>query len=83
MGLPTNLQRKLFNKLKFQDFDAGQSVQMLIDEEDSRMYLRATKELKKEEDVFLIDHAFTFKQRSLYSTLASNEKLTERLENML
>ena len=83
MGLPENLQRKLFTKLKFQDFDAGQNVQMLLDEENMKMYLRSQKDLKANDDVFLIDHAFTFKQRSLYKTLKENEKLLERLENML
>jgi hypothetical protein len=34
---------------------------MVLDEEEERMYLRSVKDLKAGQDVFLIDHAFTFK----------------------
>jgi hypothetical protein len=47
------------------------------------MYVRATKDMKAEEDVFLVDHAWTFKQRGIYQALKENEKLRDRLENLL
>ena len=47
------------------------------------MYLRATKDMKANQDVFLVDHAWTFKQRGIYQCLKENEKLRDRLENLL
>ncbi len=45
MGLPEPLHRRLFTKLKFSDFDLGQKVQIVIDEEDEQLYLRTTEQL--------------------------------------
>jgi hypothetical protein len=83
MGLPEPLHRRLFSKLKFNDFDVGQNVSLMLDEENMRMYVRATKDLNANEDVFLVDHAWTFKQRGIYQCLKENEKLRDRLENLL
>jgi tubulin--tyrosine ligase-like protein 12 len=83
MGLPEPLHRRLFSKLKFNDFDINEKVQLIIDEDDDKMYLRAIKELKANEDVFLVDHAWTFKQRGIYQCLKDNEKLRTRMENLL
>ena len=83
MGLPEPLHRRLFSKLKFNDFDLGQNVQLILDEENTRMYVRATKDMKANEDVFLVDHAWTFKQRGMYKCLKENEKLRDRIENLL
>ena len=38
-----------------------------------------TQELKKDEDVFLIDHCWTFKYRESEKTLRVNDKLRERM----
>lgn len=35
MGLPEPLWKRLFNKLKFEDYDIGQHVQLIIDEDDN------------------------------------------------
>ena len=83
VGLPEPLHRRLFSKLKFNDFDINDKVQMIIDEDDEKMYLRAIKDMKSEEDVFLVDHAWTFKQRGIYQCLKENEKLRDRMENIL
>ena len=39
--------------------------------------------MKAQADVFLIDHAWTFKQRSAFENLYKNEKLRERLDNLM
>jgi len=56
---------------------------MMFDEGIDKMFLRTINDMKKEDDVFLIDHAWTFKHRTIYKTLKENEKLIERLENIM
>ena len=56
---------------------------MIIDEDDDKLYLRTIKDMKKAEDVFLVDHAWTFKHRTAYKDLNENEKLLGRLENIM
>ena len=83
MGLPEPLWRRLYNKLKFEDYDIGQHVQLLIDEDDNQMCLRAIKDMRSAGDVFLIDHCWTFKQRTAHRDLVANEKLRDRLDNIM
>jgi len=83
MGLPEPLQRRLFTKLKFEDRDLGEKVQMMRDEEEEKMYLVALDAMEKESDVFLVDHAWTFKQRTAYKTLKDSEQLLERVEKIV
>jgi hypothetical protein len=47
IGLPETLQRKLFQKLKFEDFDISQSVKIILDQDEERINLMATKALQK------------------------------------
>ena len=72
MGLPEELQRRAFAKLKFEDRDIGEKVQMVMDENDGKMYLRALNDMKANGDVYLIDHSWTFKQRNAYKDLKDN-----------
>ena len=83
MGFPTDLNKKLYNKLTHNDFDLGEHVQMVIDEDNEEIYVRSIKEMQPNSDVFLIDHAWTFKQRTAYPTLLENEKLRERMTNLM
>ena len=79
MGLPEHLQRRLFTKLKFEDRDLGEKVQMMRDEAEEKMYLVALAAVEKESDVFLVDHAWTFKQRTAYKALKDSDQLLERV----
>jgi hypothetical protein len=54
-----------------------------MDEDNEQMYLRSLKDMKAGADVFLIDHAWTFKQRSAFESLSKNEKLRQRLDNLM
>lgn len=82
MDLPESLYRRLWAKLKFEDYDLGETAQMVVDEEENRIYLRTLKDLAVGGDCFLVDHAWTFKQRAAYKNLMENEKLRERLTNI-
>ena len=54
-----------------------------MDEDNEQMYLRSLKDMKAGADVFLIDHAWTFKQRTAFESLNKNDKLRERLDNLM
>ena len=82
MGLPEDLHRKLFMKLKFEDYDFSQHVQIILEEETNQTDMMCIKEMKAESDVFLVDHAWTFRYQDAYSTLSSNQALFERLEKI-
>ena len=80
---PKDLEHKLFAKLKEEIFDIGFKVKIIVDNEEERVDLICnTKELKANEDVFLIDHCWTFKYREAEKTLRTNDKLLERMLNI-
>ena len=83
IGLPASLQRKLFQKLTFEDYDIGSWVKIIIDEENDATQLICTKPLLKESEVFLIDHAWTFNYRDAINTLKSNPALFERISKIV
>lgn len=81
---PKALEKKLYEKLKQEIFDIGFKVKIIVDNEDERVDLVCNaKEIKKDEDVFLIDHCWTFKYREAEKTLRENEKLRERMLNIV
>ena len=47
------------------------------------MCLRTLKDMRAEGDVFLVDHCWTFKQKTAHRDLLSNEKLRDRLDNIM
>ena len=53
----------------------GNRVEITINEEEEKQFLKIINPIKKEEDVFLIDHAWTFKYRDCEKTLRENVKL--------
>ena len=68
---PKALERKLFDKLRNEVFDIGTKVKIMVDEEEERTELQCQGggSLKKEEDVYLVDHLWTFKQREAVKAL--------------
>jgi hypothetical protein len=82
---PKALERKLFDKLRNEVFDIGSKVKIMVDEEEERTELQCQGggSLKKEEDVFLVDHLWTFKQRDALKALQTNDKLLERMLNII
>lgn len=81
---PKSLERKLYEKLKGEVFDIGFKVKIMVDEEEERSELQCQGgSLKKNEDVFLVDHLWTFKQRDAVKALRNNDKLLERMLNII
>jgi hypothetical protein len=56
----------------------------MVDEEEEKIDLQCcVPKLKKNEDVFLVDHAWTFKQRDADKVIRQNDKLLERMLNIV
>ncbi|KRX08784.1 hypothetical protein PPERSA_08095 [Pseudocohnilembus persalinus] len=84
-GFPGKKQllESLHNKLKQQKFDAGEFFQILDNGEEEQYQVKALKDQKQYENVFLIDHAITFRYEELRPALEKNEVLLGRLQNMV
>jgi hypothetical protein len=54
-----------------------------VNQEEEKVELVAVDSIKADEDVFLIDHAWTFKYRDAEKTLRENATLLERMLNMV
>jgi tubulin--tyrosine ligase-like protein 12 len=79
IGLPEPLHRKLWKKLKFDDYDFSEHVKVVLNEDTETVEVVCTKELDAESDVFLVDHAWTFRFEDAYNTLNTNPALCDRL----
>ena len=69
IAFPESLHRQLFQKASFEDFDIGSIAKIIIDETKDRTELICTKEVKKESQVYLFDHAWTFRFQDGVNTL--------------
>ncbi|KAM6583596.1 hypothetical protein CsatB_010598 [Cannabis sativa] len=79
-GLPSSLYGKLFEKLSSETFNGGSFFQIEPCEEDPRRKLVLTSDaMAKESDVFLIDHAWTFRLSDAYKQLLEVPGLAERM----
>lgn len=66
-GLPSKLYPRLFHKLASDTFDGGDYFQIESCEDDRRRKLLLTSEsMPKDSDVFLVDHAWTFRLPDAY-----------------
>lgn len=70
----------MFEKLQQQVFDIGYKVKIVVNEDEEKIELVASEQgIKENEDVYLIDHSWTFKYRDGEKTLRENEALLERI----
>lgn len=66
-GLPEPLHRSLFQKLSTETFDGGEHFQIEPCEENRKRRLVLTSDfMAKDSNVFLIDHAWTFRLPDAY-----------------
>ena len=80
--MPESLHRKLWQKLTFEDFDIGSTAKIIKDENEDTVDLMCTKNLPANSNVFLVDHAWTFRYQDALDTLKANTALVERLHKM-
>ena len=59
--LPEQLRRKLWQKVTFEEFDLGSAAKIIKDENTESTELMCTREMAAESEVYLIDHAWTFR----------------------
>lgn len=60
-------------------------MKIIVNDEEEKvdLVMNDGQKLTKNEDVYLIDHAWTFKYRDCEKTLRENEKLLERMLNTI
>ena len=83
MNLPKSLYKQLYKKLKHGNYDSGEYLQILRNENDSRYQSMARIAIEAESKVFLIDQAWTFQEQAIYESLNINDKLRKRMMKML
>ncbi|KAL5572343.1 hypothetical protein UlMin_021940 [Ulmus minor] len=83
-GLPESLHRKLFEKLSLETFDGGSFFQIEPCEEGRQRRLLLTSEsMAKYSNVFLIDHAWTFRLSDAHKQLREVPGLAERMGSIM
>ncbi|CAE5964467.1 unnamed protein product [Arabidopsis arenosa] len=83
-GLPSKLYPRLFHKLASDTFDGGDYFQIESSEDDRRRRLLLTSQsMPKDSDVFLVDHAWTFRLPDAYKQLKEIPGLAERMASLM
>ncbi|KAM2218820.1 hypothetical protein TB2_017699 [Malus domestica] len=79
-GLPQSLHRQLFQKLLSESFDGGSHFQIEPTEDGHQRRLVLTSDsMPAHSDVFLVDHAWTFRLSDAYKQLMEVPGLAERM----
>ena len=81
-GVPRQLWRKLFEKLRKEIFDAGSFVQFARDG-DGNILLIANSAIKAYQDIFLIDHAWSTTLAKAHQQLTEFPALVDRMMGIL
>lgn len=63
MNFPKDLGEKLYYKLKYEIFDSSRFFEIQDNQNEARLLMKAKVDIKKEFEVFLVDHCWTFKIR--------------------
>jgi tubulin--tyrosine ligase-like protein 12 len=81
--------QKLYKKLKSEEFNAGDHMQLMEDPGEKCFRLQATQGIQANSDVYLVDHFFSFRYclphfryKELRNQLMKNETLRKRLRSM-
>ncbi|KAK7304002.1 hypothetical protein RJT34_14973 [Clitoria ternatea] len=83
-GLPEPLHRRLFEKLSGETFDGGHHFQIEPCEDFRQRRLLLTSEsMAMNSNVFLIDHAWTFRLSDAYKQLLEVPGLAERMASLM
>lgn len=81
--MPIELVETLYTKLQKGIYDAGDLLRIDDNEETESYEVRVKDSLKKNSNIFLVDHALTFKYNDLRKALKENPQLIPRIKAML
>lgn len=86
-GLPPSLHRRLFAKLSAERFDGGEwfGIEQCDDDARQRRLVMTSESpsMAAESDVFLVDHAWTFRLSDAYRQLKEAPGLAERMAALM
>ncbi|PWZ07339.1 Tubulin--tyrosine ligase-like protein 12 [Zea mays] len=84
-GIPPSLHQRLYRKLADEVFDGGEvfAVEPCEDGRQRRLVLTADQSLGKESDVFLVDHAWSFRLPDALKQLREVPGLAERMAALM
>ncbi|CAJ1975752.1 unnamed protein product [Sphenostylis stenocarpa] len=83
-GLPECLHRRLFEKLSGESFDGGDYFQIEPCEDGrQRRLILTSASMATDSDVFLVDHAWTFRLSDAYKQLREVPGLAERMGSLM
>lgn len=83
MSFPKELAEKLYFKLKNEIFDMNNFFEIMDNPNEQRYLLRTKKEIKKNDHVFLVDHAWTYRLRQYSEFCKTYPTLIKRCTTML
>jgi hypothetical protein len=83
MSFPRELAEKLYFKLKNEIFDMNNFFEIMDNPNEQRYLLRTKKEIKKNDHVFLVDHAWTYRLRQYSEFCKTYPTLIKRCTTML
>jgi hypothetical protein len=83
MNFPKELGEKLFYKLKHEIFDSTRFFEVLDNQQEERFQVNAKLNMKKDFEVFLVDHCWTFKIRQFNYFCEKYPNIIDRIYNML
>ncbi|KAJ9547926.1 hypothetical protein OSB04_020469 [Centaurea solstitialis] len=83
-GIPNSLYRKLFEKLSTETFDGGNYFQVEpVEDGRQRRLVLTSDSMAKESNVFLVDHALSFRLSDVPKQLQEVPGLAERMASLM
>ncbi|KAK9075941.1 hypothetical protein SSX86_004271 [Deinandra increscens subsp. villosa] len=84
-GIPQSLYHKLFEKLSTETFDGGNyfQVEPVDDGRQRRLVLTSSDSMAKESNIFLVDHALSFRLSDAPKQLQEVPGLVERMASLM
>lgn len=79
---PMQLLEQLHNKISNKTYDAGDYFKIFDNPDQDTYEVHATKPIKALEQVFLVDHAISFRYPQLRGLLTSNPAVLERMDSL-
>lgn len=83
MNFPCDLGEKLYYKLKYEVFDSSRFFEIQENQNEGRLLLKSKINIKKDFEVFLVDHCWTFKIRQFNEFCEKYPSVIQRVLDMV